>query len=482
MHDTPKLAALAAECLAGILQDSLKDGRMAFDEFERESIRVGHEAIAAAMSIALERRDTGLCSELPDGCVVHDMRRRTLAMQAGDVEFRYRRVRDEQGATIIPLADDLDIPWSARVSPGARAFLVEAGADVSYAGAARLLARAGGSKVSPTTVMACMRRAGALCREEDELVAEGLFGEGVLPGGAVRAEEVCTEADGIWVALQGKDREGAEKAEVKAMVAYSGKTARGRKVERADVVRHACVGSPQAFWPEAVGAMGSAFDMGSLRRVHHGTDGEAWCQGLRAYLPMRIEVVGHLDPFHVNRAIFSAFDDDKAAWQVIGVLADGGRDAAVSLMEACVEMGVARERRGREVLAYLRNQAPILAVGGPSLGTMESENQHLYGCRMKAFPCAWSRRGASDMARIRSRVHSGREIPKPARGASATPKRLRRDAAREERFWESRVLPASKVVQSVGKGSEPMSASLASSSREVRYAAGLDGGMIGIPW
>ena len=64
------------------------------------------------------------------------------------------------------LADALDIPYGARVSPGAAGFLVGAAAHVSYAKAARLLARHG-SRVRAATVMRCMRDVGSLCAEED---------------------------------------------------------------------------------------------------------------------------------------------------------------------------------------------------------------------------------------------------------------------------------------------------------------------------
>ena len=99
------------------------------------------------------------------------------------------------------LADALDIPYGARVSPGAAGFLVEAAAHVSYARAARLLARHG-SRVRATTVMRCMREAGALCAEEDRSAAESLYGAGVVPEAELSAEEICMESDGTWFSLQ----------------------------------------------------------------------------------------------------------------------------------------------------------------------------------------------------------------------------------------------------------------------------------------
>ena len=123
------------------------------------------------------------------------------------------------------------------------------------------------------------------------------------------------------------------------------------------------------------------------------------------------------------------------------------------MLEACAELGPSRPERSRQVAAYLRNNMGLIDVEGPSLGTMESENQHLYGVRMDSFPCAWSRRGASDMARIRSRTHSGRAIPRQTREGSMTAKRRRRRAERELAAL-ARLAPSS-VVKSEGRGWEP---------------------------
>ena len=176
--------------------------------------------------------------------------------------------------------------------------------------------------------------------------------------------------------------------------------ARG-KVAREHVARHGCAAAPSEFWPEAVAVLGSEFDLSLLERVHLGTDGEAWCKRGGACFPLRVEVVGYLDPFHIDRALLSCFDDPAMGWQLIEVVRDGGKEAA-ALLEACIGRGLARKSAPR-VLAYLRNNMGIIAAEGPSLGTMESENQHLYKSRMTSVPCAWTREGASHMARLRSR-------------------------------------------------------------------------------
>ena len=244
-------------------------------------------------------------------------------------------------------------------------------------------------------------------------------------------------------------------------------------------VHHGCVATPDAFWTQGVAAIGTRFDLSKVEACHLGTDGEGWCKRGAEFLPSRISTAGHLDPFHVNRAVLSCFDRDGAvgAWHVLDVLNDGDKEEACLLLEAMRDMGVAREKRTTEVVGYLRNNVDLIAVEGPSLGTMESENQHLYGARMDSVPCAWSRPGASAMARVVSRRHSHREIPRMTRSRSLTPRRAER---RERRILAAlNTGGAGKMVESVGKGYlPPHQASVAGMAAEVRYAAGIDSGMI----
>ena len=121
--------------------------------------------------------------------------------------------------------------------------------------------------------------------------------------------------------------------------------------------------------------------------------------------------------------------------------------------------------------AYLRNNAEFIRSCPPSLGTMEAENEHLYASRMKSVPCGWSRRGASDMARIRSRKYSGREVPMPTRDSRISPTRRR---ARQKKVDDFLTRAAGRPVECVGSGYEyPHRASTAGMRADIRYKAGL---------
>ena len=423
-----------------------------FSELESLVIDCGHGCMAEAFGLALEALDAQLLADKPMSLQSHDIRRRTLATEIGDVVFSLRRYRDRYGRDVYLLAEALDIPYGARVSPGAAEFLVQSGAQVSYLMAARLMARHG-SSVRPTTVMRCLREVGLLCAEEDEQAAISLYSHGVVPEAECVREEICLEADGTYFHAQGLAPGSPRRFEVKAMVAYEGKSIRSGKVRRTGCVHHALVGKPEQLWSEGIASTGNRYDLSKLKRVHLGADGEAWCQDAGRYLPSATVTV-HLDPFHVNRAIMACFADTRLAWNVIDVVNDGGKQEAIALIKAACDLGLARQKQASAVVSYLEGNLDAVAVEGPSLGTMESENQHLYGARMDSFPCAWSLRGASDMARIISRRETGTPIPRKTRDRSVGERRRSLWEKKELSCYESKG-GAGKMVESVGKGYMP---------------------------
>lgn len=451
MPDDTSPRARAIGALAEMFTESAFSCRD-FASFEHDSIGIGHECISEALALALEALDARLMGERPAGLVCHDVRRRTLATEVGDVDFSIRRYRDRFGCDVYLLADVLDIPYGSRISPGAAGFLVQAAAHVSYARSAALLARHG-SRVRPTTVMRLMRETGSLCTEEDERAARSLYADGVIPDAECAEEELSIEADGTYFRVQGAAEGGPRRCEVKAMVAYGGKRAEHGKVRRLGAVRHALVGESSELWSQGIARTGEKYDLAKAKRVHLGSDGEPWCRQAERYLP-KSDVTFHLDPFHVNRAVMACVKDKKLAWNIIDVIDDGGTDEAVALIKACKDFGLAQERRADAAIGYLEGNKDAISVDGPSLGTMESENQHLYGARMDSVPCAWSVKGASDMARIISRRESGKEIPRMTRERSAGRARAERRERKELSFY-GREGSAGRMVESVGVGYLP---------------------------
>ncbi len=451
MFDDTNPRARAIGALAELFFSEFGSARN-FAEIEADVIDIGHECMADALGLAIEAFDQALMAQKSTMLKVHDIRQRTLASEIGDISFSIRRYRDQYGCDVYLLADVLDLPYGCRVSPGAVDFLVSAGTQISYARSAKLLARHG-SDIKPTTVMRCMRDAGALCAEQDKMAAESLYRDGVLPDAACSREEICIEADGTYFRTQGLPSGSPKRLKVKAMVAYDGKFLQGNKTRRRGCIHHALVGKPHELWSEGITATGRKYDLSRIERVHLGADGEKWCKDLERFLP-KSDVTFHLDPFHVNHAIMACFSDAKLAWTVIDTVNDGDKREAIALMQAALDLGLAREKQTKRVIAYLKGDIDAIAVDGPSLGTMESENQHLYGVRMDSFPCAWSVRGASDMARPISRRESATPIPRNTRERSAGVHRRVRREQKELACYEKQG-GSGRVLQSVGSGYLP---------------------------
>ena len=103
----------------------------------------------------------------------------------------------------------------------------------------------------------------------------------------------------------------------------------------------------------------------------------------------------------------------------------------------------------RECRDYVANHADLLRGGG-SLGTMEATNAYVWAKRMKSFGCAWSRRGAANMALVLCRVCANRPLVALPKGALFTAAEKAKEAASlAKRGAEA----AARLI--VGKGWEP---------------------------
>ena len=457
----------ALACFTSIFKQYLQDSNCALDEFEKFVIDITHQVSAKAYGCALTHLDQMLFESKPKELKVKEMRHRRLATSIGDVSFKRRVYKDRYNNPVVLLDEALDLAHGTRISPYAKELLVDASAEVSYAKASCILERFGGSSVSAHAVMDILRQTGELLAEEDVSLAHDLYVNGVVPESETSAKEIFLESDGTYIRLQD-----GKCAEIKAMVGYSSKCCERTKTKRADPIRFGCIDTPDRFWPQAVAALGSRFDLTKIKRCISGFDGEGWCKSAGNYLKGDIMVEGHLDPFHLNRIIAACFDgDSEEKFQVMECIWMGKPKDACMLLESYCKGGLTKIADVSRVVTYITNNAEFITACPPSLGTMEAENQHLYKSRMASIPCGWSVRGASDMARLRSRKYSNRKIPKMTRDRSLSE---RRRNARKRNIEKALNQGHKMPLQSVGHGYEyPHNASTNTMRADIRYHAGL---------
>lgn len=440
MHDD-------TSALKSILVDLCLERIGRFEDFERVETSAHEDVLktlADAMSEALEIFDERLFVDRPEGWRVKDARSRSILTEFGEVAFSRRIYIDEFGDRRTYLDEIVSLRPRKRLSPGAFRALAIFGSEIPYERAARTLFRHCPDSVSAMTTMGVLRETGDLLEARAEQMRRDLFDHGLLPEASRRSEEICLEADGIWVALQGQARRGVE---IKALCAYESKSA-GKRV---GVVHHALVGSPKRFWEEGVSHVAGHYSLSSLKRCYTGTDGEGWCSGLADHLHGP-EIVHRLDPWHVNRAINAAFPKPQEAAPLFELLGSVRIDELLDELALRLETGWGDEAKTRRLIGYITNNRSSIEASAPSMGTMEGTNAHLYAARMKVWGGAWSRKGASDMARIRATLASGDTLPVAAREAAFREKDRRRRSAILEK---QRHISSHEMVHSDGKGYEP---------------------------
>ncbi len=130
----------------------------------------------------------------------------------------------------------------------------------------------------------------------------------------------------------------------------------------------------------------------------------------------------------------------------------GKIDELLEVLRLRLDIGFGEEAKTRQLIGYIKNNRASIEADAPSMGTMEGTQAHLYAARMKVWGGAWSREGASDVARIRATLASGEKLPVPVREVSFRKKDRNRQAAiLEKRRYGS----GYEMVHSDGKGYEP---------------------------
>jgi hypothetical protein len=438
--------------LQSILMELCLERLTRFEDFALVETGVHEDVLmilADAMSAAVEAFDDLLLADKPEGWRVKDARPRSILTEFGEVAFTRRIYIDEFGDRRTYLDEILALRPRRRLSPGAFEALALFGSEIPYERSARMLFRHCRDRVSAMMTMGVLRETGDLLEAEAESRRRELFDEGLVPVAARESEEIFVEADGIWIALQRARGRGVE---IKALCAYEGKEAGAR----VGVVHHALVGTPKRFWEEGVAHLAGHYSLPDLKRCYTGSDGAKWCASLAEHLHGP-EVVHKLDPWHVNRAIRQAFPEPADSASLFDLLAAGRIDELLDVLASRLDTGFGDETRTRMLISYIKNNRVSIEAVAPSMGTMEGTQAHLYAARMKVWGGAWSREGASDMARIRATLASGEKLPVPAREAAFREKdRRRRSAILEKRRYGF----GYEMVHSDGKGYEPRSGHL----------------------
>lgn len=377
-----------------------------------------------ALRLELQAFDDALAAGVPEGWRFKEYRRRTIITLAGEITYLRRIYAEPSGICHALLDEVLGIRTRFKLAPDAFLWIVRVAADVSYRKTARAFYERTGARISHWLVMAVLHEEGRLLLEAAHSAA---FDRQKAAGAAaplVSQDVLYVEFDGIHIPLQ-KPSHGPRQPrwayeqerfrqsfELKSAVAYAGKDKKGC---RGGAVHFSLDARPAYFWPMLSARIGSVYDLSDVAQVYSSADAAGWCKNMGLDIGLAAkDCVHHLDRFHINREIRRAFGGRTArASHFISLVSSGRTKRLVRDLQLVINHATDKSRY-LALQSYLISNMELIEKGpGPSMGTMEGTNAHVYAARMKVWGGAWSRTGAAAMAAVRAQIASGLPLIAP---------------------------------------------------------------------
>lgn len=377
------------------------------------------------MSRCIEQADSVLAQQR-DRSSLRDKGYRATTLKTIMGEVTYRRhvylVAGDVGpsATLYLLDKSMGLDTVGLFSDTVCMMAVEAACAVSYRTAATTLNDLTGLDISHESVWRIVQNVGSWEQARVDGLAEAARAE--CGAGTYETPVLYEEMDGVYLALQGKDRkEHGPNKEMKVAIAYSGvhEDASGRRT-LANKVSYASFEQAKVFRSHAEGVVADFYAVEQVKRRVFNSDGGLWLQ--RNMVP---GCTYQLDQFHRNKAIRTYLSDPDLQKLVLKLLKKKQVQTALDVIEASINSteDAGEQEKRRTLLTYFTNNrnalVPYYERGGRKCpqpnegqqaarcGSMESNIFTIIGNRMKHNRTCWSVAGANNLAALLSLHHTG---------------------------------------------------------------------------
>jgi len=378
------------------------------------------------MQQIIEAADQEIAEER-DRSVFRDKGYRSTVLKTvfGEVEYR-RHVyslcgRKNGGAATIYLLDEaMGLSTVGFFSEGMCRLITEACCTASYRDAAMTVTDMTGLGISHTAAWNVIQNVG----EQEQLRVEKLSesAQENCAAGAYQTAILYEEMDGVYLSLQGKDREehGPSK-EMKVSIAYSGiHEDKNKRRKLANKVAHAGFEEAKVFRRHAEGIVADFYDVSSIQRRIFNSDGGSWIT--RSMVP---GCTFQLDQYHRNKAVRTYVSNKDLQSLILGLLNEKRVNDALAVIEASVEstFDLKEQENLKKLYSYFYNNRknlipyyrrhkrypePNNGQKPARCGSMESNIFTIIVNRMKHNRTCWSIKGANNLAAILSLRHTGR--------------------------------------------------------------------------
>lgn len=259
---------------------------------------------------------------------------------------------EQSRATVYLLDQSMDLDTVGLFSDTVRMMAVEAACAVSYRTAATTLNDLTGLNLSHESVWRIVQNAGSWEQARVEtLAAAAKAGRGA---GTYETPVLYEETDGVYLALQGKDRlEHGPGREMKVSTAYSGiyENASGPR-SLVNRVSYASMEQAEHFRHHTEDIVADFYDLDCVEQRVFSSDGAGWLQ--KNMVPM---CIFQLDQFHRNRAVRTYVDDPDLQQTILGLLREHKGKETLAVVEASIEstLDPDEQEERRKLFIYFSN-------------------------------------------------------------------------------------------------------------------------------
>jgi hypothetical protein len=396
----------------------LKNG-VEFNQLEREIYEYGCKVAREALSDLLTSMDDYLARERnKEKYRDKGKRSSTIKTLMGEVEYSRRVYQcDSETGTgkkehIYLLDNVLKLNKVGMFSGNLIQLITEAASNESFRKAAKSISNTTGQEISHGGVWNVIQAVGEKINIEEKHQAEALIQE--CNQGQRERKILFEEADGVYLSIQGKDREKGKKQELKVAISYEGwqEISKGRYEVAHKLV---CAGFEPAaeFRKRKEGMLGSEYNLDEIEKRILNGDGASWIKRQSEGEGIHYQ----LDPFHKSRAIIRNVRDRQARATMMIFLKENKYEE-ISMYLSALEKDSEDEKVKKQLRDlqnyFAENQSglmPYLARGLdlPALedgleyrcmGTMEHNICDVISQRMKRRKGSWSLAGGGNMAKL----------------------------------------------------------------------------------
>lgn len=446
------------------MDSMVNENGVTFKTIEKEIYRLVCEVGRELTKEILERYDESLHetrnkAELRDkGC-----RRSTIKTVYGEVSYdrHVYQTRDEYGINhcVYLLDENLNLNKVGLISENYVELLISSITEMSYRNCAEKVSETTGLPISHTGVWNVIQALGEKLENDEKKLVETSKHDRVR--GAKEVPVLFEEADGVWLNLQGKDREKRHipKAEMKAAIAYDGWKDEGSGRYSLDgKVVTAGFDKAADFQKIREAMIATEYNLDEVQIRFLNGDGASWIKKTQDK-----ETIFQLDPFHRNKSIRENLSHKKAIRDVMDMIEHEQIEEMFDYLTAYKDSlsdDVEIEKAETLLSYFTSNKEGLLpyqkrgieipkspeGLVYKNMGTMENHIWSIIARRMKHNHTSWSISGGNHLAKILAKKCSGKLYE--------VTEQLRIPVFEEEKLEEIKddILQAGRIKKRIGKG------------------------------